>query len=31
METPKEVGAIVRIGGDTIRKVLKENGIYRAC
>ncbi|MDI9243107.1 hypothetical protein QJ036_11595 [Ruminococcus sp. YH-rum2234] len=28
MKTPKEVGAIVGIGGDTIRKVLKENGIY---
>lgn len=28
MKTPKEVGAIVGIGGDTVRKVLKENGIY---
>ena len=27
-KTPKEVGAIVGIGGDTVRKVLKENGIY---
>ena len=28
MKTPKEVGAIVGINGDTVRKVLKENGIY---
>ena len=28
MKTPKEVGAIVGVGGDTVRKVLKENGIY---
>ena len=28
MKTPKEVGTIVGIGGDTVRKVLKENGIY---
>ena len=28
MKTPKEVGAIVGIGSDTVRKVLKENGIY---
>ena len=27
-KTPKEVGAIVGIGSDTVRKVLKENGIY---
>ena len=27
-KTPKKVGAIVGIGGDTVRKVLKENGIY---
>lgn len=27
-KTPKEVGAIVGVGGDTVRKVLKENGIY---
>ena len=26
--TPKEIGAIVGNGGDTVRKVLKENGIY---
>lgn len=28
MKTPKEVGTIVGIGGDAVRKVLKENGIY---
>lgn len=28
MKTPKEVGAIVGVNGDTVRKVLKENGIY---
>lgn len=28
MKTPKEVGAIVGINGDTVRKVLKENGIH---
>lgn len=28
MKTPKEVGAIVGVGGDTVRKVLKENDIY---
>lgn len=28
MMTPKEVGAIVGVGGDTVRKVLKENGVY---
>ena len=27
-KTPKEIGAIVGIGCDTVRKVLKENGIY---
>ena len=27
-KTPKEVGAIVGIGSDTVRKVLKDNGIY---
>ena len=27
-KTPKEVGVIVGIGGDTVRKVLKENGVY---
>lgn len=27
-KTPKEVGALVGIGDDTVRKVLKENGIY---
>ena len=27
-KTPKEVGTIVGVGGDTVRKVLKENGIY---
>ena len=28
MKTPKEVGAIVGVNSDTVRKVLKENGIY---
>ena len=28
IKTPKEVGAIVGVNGDTVRKVLKENGIY---
>lgn len=28
MKTPKEVGAIVGVNGDTVRKVLKENGVY---
>lgn len=27
-KTPKEVGALVGVGSDTVRKVLKENGIY---
>lgn len=27
-KTPKEVGIIVGIGSDTVRKVLKDNGIY---
>lgn len=27
-KTPKEVGAIVGAGGDTVRNVLKDNGIY---
>ena len=27
MKTPKEVGAIVGVNGDTVRKVLKENGL----
>lgn len=27
-KTPKEVGALVGIGDDTVRKVLKGNGIY---
>lgn len=28
MKTPKEVGVIVGVNGDTVRKVLKVNGIY---
>lgn len=28
MKTPKEVGAIVGITGDTVRTILKESGIY---
>ena len=28
MKTPKEVGAIVGITGDTVRRILKENGIH---
>ena len=28
MKTPKEVEAIVGVGGDAVRKVLKGNGIY---
>ena len=28
MKTPKEVGAIVGVNSDTVRKVRKENGIY---
>lgn len=28
MKTPKEVGAIVEITGDTVRAILKENGIH---
>ena len=28
MKTPKEVGTIVGVNGDTVRKVLRENGIY---
>ena len=28
MKTPKEVGAIVGITGDTVRTILKENGIH---
>lgn len=28
MKTPKEVGAIVGITGDTVRAILKENGIH---
>ena len=27
-KTPKEVGTLVGVGSDTVRKVLKENGIY---
>ncbi len=27
-KTPKEVGEIVGVNGDTVRRVLKENGIY---
>ena len=28
MKTPKEVGTIVGITGDTVRRILKENGIH---
>ena len=28
MKTPKEIGAIVGITGDTVRAILKENGIH---
>lgn len=27
-KTPKEIGAIVGVGSDTVRNVLKDNGIY---
>ena len=27
-KTPKEVGEIVGVNGDTVRRVLKENGVY---